>query len=81
MGKKSKTLNVSFTVNRTVPGGTNESVLYSLILSSKLPKAREFKLWSNKVRCLPLFDTNGAYLTDDALGLIYIKNVRGFERF
>lgn len=48
MGKKSKTLNVSFTVNRTVLGGTNESVLYSLILSSKLPKAHEFKLWSNK---------------------------------
>ncbi len=40
-----KTLNESFTVNGTIPVLINESGLYSLILCSKLPKAREFKHW------------------------------------
>ena len=44
----------------------NESGLYSLILSSKLPQAKEFKRWvTNEV--LPSIRRNGAYLTDDAL--------------
>ena len=40
-----KTLNESFTVNGTLPILINESGLYALILSSKLPQAREFKHW------------------------------------
>lgn len=44
----------------------NESGLYSLILSSKLPKAKEFKRWvTNEV--LPSIRKNGAYMTDGAL--------------
>ena len=38
-----KTVNDSFTVNGTSPILINYSGLYSLILSSKLPQAREFK--------------------------------------
>ena len=30
--------------------GVNESVLYSLILASKLPDARKFKLWITSER-------------------------------
>ena len=42
----------------------NESGLYSLILSSKLPQAKEFKRWVTSV-VLPSIRRNGAYLTDD----------------
>ena len=41
--EKDKTRNDSFLVNGTSPILINESGLYALILSSKLPKAREFK--------------------------------------
>lgn len=41
----------------------NESGLYSLILSSKLPAAKEFKRWVTK-EVLPTIRKNGAYLTD-----------------
>lgn len=44
----------------------NESGLYSLIMSSKLPKAREFKRWvTNEV--LPSIRKHGAYMTDETL--------------
>lgn len=44
----------------------NESGLYSLILSSKLPKAKEFKRWvTNEV--LPSIRKHGAYMTDETL--------------
>ena len=39
-----RTVNESFTVNGTAITLINESGLYSLILSSKLPKAKEFKV-------------------------------------
>ena len=39
------TVNESFTVNGTQGTLINESGLYSLILSSKLPIAKEFKHW------------------------------------
>ena len=42
----------------------NESGLYALILSSKLPQAKEFKRWVTSV-VLPSIRRNGAYLTDD----------------
>lgn len=43
--EEDKTLNESFTVNGTMAVLINESGLYSLILSSKLPTAKEFKRW------------------------------------
>lgn len=41
----------------------NESGLYSLILSSKLPKAKEFKHWVTH-EVLPAIRKHGAYMTD-----------------
>lgn len=44
----------------------NESGLYSLILKSKLPQARQFKRWvTNEV--LPSIRKYGAYMTDEVL--------------
>ena len=43
--EEDKTLNELFTVNGTRGILINESGLYSLILSSKLPQAKEFKRW------------------------------------
>lgn len=59
-----KTLNESFTVNGTMGILINESGLYSLILSSKLPSAKEFKHWITS-EVLPSIRRHGAYLTDD----------------
>lgn len=42
----------------------NESGLYSLILSSKLPKAKEFKRWVTS-EVLPAIRKHGAYMTDE----------------
>ena len=42
----------------------NESGLYSLILSSKLPQAKEFKRWVTS-EVLPQIRKTGAYLTQD----------------
>jgi Prophage antirepressor len=44
----------------------NESGLYSLILSSKLPKAKEFKHWVTS-EILPTIRKHGAYMTDKTL--------------
>lgn len=44
----------------------NESGLYSLILSSKLPKAKEFKRWVTS-EVLPSIRKHGAYMTDEVL--------------
>lgn len=44
----------------------NESGLYSLILSSKLPKAKKFKRWVTS-EVLPAIRTKGAYITDELL--------------
>ena len=54
------------------PGGQqkmtviNESGLYSLILSSKLPNARKFKRWVT-AEVLPTIRKHGMYATDDLL--------------
>lgn len=58
-----KTVNDSFTVNGTAPVLINESGLYSLILSSKLPQAHEFKRWVTS-KVLPAIRKHGAYMTD-----------------
>lgn len=44
----------------------NESGLYSLILSSKLPQAREFKRWVTS-EVLPTIRKNGMFATDELL--------------
>lgn len=44
----------------------NESGLYSLILSSKLPTAKKFKHWVTS-EILPTIRRHGAYMTDSAL--------------
>lgn len=54
------------------PGGMqkviliNESGLYSLILSSKLPNAKRFKHWVTS-EVLPAIRRHGAYMTEEAL--------------
>lgn len=58
-----KTVNESFTVNGTAPILLNESGLYSLILGSKLPQAKEFKHWVTS-EVLPAIRKHGAYMTD-----------------
>lgn len=44
----------------------NESGLYSLILSSKLPNAKRFKKWVTS-EVLPTIRKHGAYMTDETL--------------
>ena len=44
----------------------NESGLYSLILSSKLPSAKKFKRWVTS-EVLPSIRKHGTYMTDDTL--------------
>lgn len=61
-----KTVNESFTVNGTQGALINESGLYSLVLSSKLPNARKFRRWvTNEV--LPTVRRHGAYMTPETL--------------
>ncbi len=61
-----KTVNDSFTVNGTPAILINESGLYSLILSSKLPGAKEFKRWVTS-EVLPSIRKHGAYMTPETL--------------
>ena len=52
----------------------NESGLYSLILSSKLPQAKEFKHWVTS-EVLPSIRKNGAYMTDQkAFNVLHNSN-------
>ncbi len=44
----------------------NESGIYSLILSSKMPKAKEFKRWITH-EVIPSIRIHGAYMNDDVL--------------
>lgn len=62
--EEDKTVNDLFTVNGTSPVLVNESGLYSLILSSKMPKARQFKHWITS-EVLPAIRKHGAYMTSD----------------
>lgn len=55
-----KTVNDSFTANGTEIILINESGLYSMILSSKLPKAKEFKRWVT-AEVLPTIHRTGCY--------------------
>ena len=58
-----KTVNESFTVNGTKALLINESGLYSLILSSKLPTAKKFKRWVT-AEVLPSIRKHGTYNAD-----------------
>lgn len=58
--EEDKTVNDSFTVNGTAPVLINESGLYSLILSSKLQKAKEFKHWVT-AEVIPSIRKTGKY--------------------
>lgn len=58
--EEDKTLNDSFTVNGTKGILINESGLYSLILSSKLPNAKKFKHWVTS-EVLPTLRKTGSY--------------------
>lgn len=52
----------------------NESGLYSLILSSKLPNAKQFKRWVTS-KVLPAIRKHGAYMTDEkAAAIVTDKN-------
>ena len=64
--EEDKTLNESFTVNGTKGVLINESGLYSLILSSKLPTAKQFKRWVTS-EVLPAIRKHGTYATDGTL--------------
>ena len=63
-----RTVNDSFTVNGTKGLLINESGLYSLILSSKLPTAKKFKRWVTS-EVLPAIRKTGSYKSrkDDAM--------------
>ncbi|WP_213360131.1 phage antirepressor [Enterococcus gallinarum] len=61
--EEDKTVNESFSVNGTKAILINESGLYSLIISSKMPNAKKFKRWvTNEV--LPSIRQHGVYATD-----------------
>lgn len=64
--EEDKTLNDLFTVNGTKGILINESGLYSLILSSKLPRAKKFKRWVTD-EVLPSIRKHGAYMTENTL--------------
>lgn len=59
--EEDKTLNESFTVNGTMAVLINESGLYSLVLSSKLPNAKRFKRWVTS-EVLPAIRKTGGYI-------------------
>ena len=60
-----KTVNDLFTVNGTKGILINESGLYSLILSSKLPRAKEFKHWVTS-EVLPSIRKTGSYTVKES---------------
>ena len=55
------TVNKTFTVNGTMATLINESGLYSLVISSKLPNAKKFKKWVTS-EVLPSIRKNGGYI-------------------
>ena len=61
-----KAVNDSFTVNGTAITLINESGLYSLILSSKLPNAKKFKKWVTS-EVLPSIRKHGLYATEELI--------------
>lgn len=70
--KRKTMVNIADSQNGNVSKGAttttliNESGLYSLVLSSKLETAKEFKHWVTS-EVLPSIRKHGAYMTDDIL--------------
>lgn len=64
--EEDKTLNESFTVNGTMAVLISESGVYSLVFSSKLPNAKQFKHWVTS-EVLPTIRKHGAYMTPETL--------------
>ena len=64
--EEDKTRNESFTVNGTQGILINESGLYSLILSSKLPNARRFKRWVTS-EVFPAIRKHGMYAINELI--------------
>lgn len=64
--EEDKTVNDSFTVNGTPIALINESGLYSLVLSSKLPSAKKVRRWVTS-EVLPTIRKHGAYMTQETL--------------
>lgn len=64
--EEDRTVNESFTVNGTMSILINESGLYSLILSSKLPRAKQFKHWVTS-EILPTIRKTGGYVNNEDL--------------
>lgn len=67
-----KTLNESFTVNGTPIVLINESGLYSLVLSSKLPTAKQFKRWITS-DVIPTIRKHGAYMTPETIEKVLLN--------
>lgn len=65
--EEDRTVNDSFTVHGTAITLINESGLYSLILSSKLPSAKKFKRWVTS-EVLPALRKTGQYQVKDLSG-------------
>ena len=64
--EEDRTVNESFTVHGTPITLINESGLYSLIMSSKLPEAKAFKRWITH-EVIPSIRKTGGYMTDSLL--------------
>lgn len=64
--EEDKTVNGSFTVNGTKGILINESGIYSLILTSKMPNAKKFKRWVTS-EVLPTIRKHGIYAVDELL--------------
>ena len=62
--EEDRTVNESFTVNGTMATIINESGLYSLVLSSKLPTAKKFKRWVTS-EVLPTIRKTGGYVANE----------------
>jgi len=67
--EEDRTVNDSFTVHGTPITLINESGLYALIMSSKLPSAKIFKQWVTS-EVLPTIRKYGMYITNPLLGEI-----------
>ena len=61
-----RTVNDSFTVNGTQGILINESGMFSLVMSSKLPGAKRFKHWVTS-EVLPAIRKHGLYAIDDII--------------
>ena len=64
--EEDRTVNDLFTVHGTAITLINESGLYSLVLSSKLPKAKQFRRWVT-AEVLPTIRKHGVYMTKEKL--------------